>query len=580
MRERHRSSAAALAAVLVIFTVSPSILGTSAVADEGTVSDYVAVPNPIGFVLRDAGGRIACDELPVVGESILEIDPSIETRPILRRDQEKIRAGMTIELRGTAQLNSFPQAKAAFVRAAAAWEEIISSNITVIINVDFGPTRFGQTYPSGVLGSTTSQSVYRPSTGNYATVRSALVAHGTEAERATVYGALPADQLQTDLGPCTSVLATSSNLRALGILPPVANPSSEFSLGPAPAIGFNSEFDFDFNPEDGIDGSSFDFDAVAVHEIGHALGFISNVGAKELSPGAPVAVSMWDIFRFRPGTTLGTIGTASRILSSGGEQRYFVGTQDLGLSTGRADHSGGDGEQASHWKSDDVTGRYIGIMDPTVARGDREEITENDRMAIQFMGYAMRGLGESPIIQSTTADLDGDVLTLSGSGSDPDGNVTKVQVVFYDGTGVPLGRSAEVDLQVGPAQTFDFSFQVSGLGAITTATRAGVFLIDADGNQSVLAKIPFDEAEEGGPRVTKGAFKAAKSALKITGRGFDGTLRLEINGVLYGSPVTANGAGTKIKITGTAGALGLRSGLNRVRILSDGLHSNIVLVKA
>jgi hypothetical protein len=577
MRERHRRSVAVFAALLVAFTASTTIRRGSA---EEPDFGYVPAQDQVGFVLRDAGGRISCSEVPVLTEPILQFDPSFETNPIPALDREKTRAGMTIELRGTTQLDRFPQAKAAFLRAAAVWEELVSSSITVIINVDFGPTRFGQDYPSGVLGSTSSQIVVRPGSGNYEAVRTALVSSGLDAERAMVYGTLPAGQLPSDIGPVTSVVAPSANFRALGLLPPVANPVNEFFLGSVPAIGFNSEFDFDFNPADGIDGSSYDFDAVAVHEIGHALGFISNVGARELNPSALVAVSMWDMFRFRPGTTLGTLGTASRILSSGGEHRYFVGTQDLGLSTGRADHTGGDGQQASHWKSDDITGRYIGIMDPTVARGDREEITDNDRKALQFMGYGIRGLGAAPIIQSATAELDGDMLTLSGSGSDPDANVSKVQVVFYDGTGVPVGRSEEVDLQVGATQSFDYSFQVSGLGTMTTAIHAGLFLIDADGNQSVLAKVQFDTAEQGGPNLTKGSFKASKNALKITGTGFDGTLRLEVNGVLFGSPVTANRTGTKIKVNGSAAALGFRSGLNRVRILSDGLHSNIVLVKA
>ena len=41
-------------------------------------------------------------------------------------------------------------------------------------------------------------------------------------------------------------------------------------------IGFNSAHSFDFNPDDGITAGSLDFDAVVVHEIGHALGFTSN----------------------------------------------------------------------------------------------------------------------------------------------------------------------------------------------------------------------------------------------------------------------------------------------------------------
>jgi hypothetical protein len=66
---------------------------------------------------------------------------------------------------------------------------------------------------------------------------------------------------------------------------------------------------------------------------------------------------------------------------------YFAGDSGLPLSTGRPDGSGGDGQQASHWKADDLTGQYIGIMDPTIARGDREVITANDLIALDSFGY-------------------------------------------------------------------------------------------------------------------------------------------------------------------------------------------------
>jgi hypothetical protein len=569
-------AAAALASLAV--PSIPSASATSARSGFERASEYVAVPDPVGFVLREADGTVSCAEVPVRDEALLQVDPGVETRPIPVPNRDKTRAGMTIQLRGTAQLDRFPQAKAAFVRAAAVWEELVSSPITVILSVDYGPTRFGQSYPTGVLGSTSTQSVYRP--GNYPEIRSALLAQAVDGERAAVYGALPPDQLQTDIGPTANVIGTSATLRAIGELPPVPNPLAEFPLGPLPAVGFNSEFDFDFNPADGIDGGSYDFDAIAVHEIGHALGFVSSVGEKEMNPNAAVAVSLWDLFRFRPGTTLQTFGSASRILSSGGEQMFFAGGRELALSTGRPDHTGGDENQASHWKADDITGRYIGIMDPTIARGDREEMTENDRKALQFFGYGMRGVGDAPTIESATADLDGDALTLAGSGSDPDGNVTKAQVVFYDATGLPLGRSEEVDLDVGSALSFEFTVQVSGLADLPTAVRAGLFLIDADGNQSVLAKARFDEGESGGPAISKAAFKASKGVLKITGSRFTGQLQLEINGVLYGSTVTPNRTGTKIKVNASASALGLRAGQNRVRVIADGLHSNISIVKA
>ena len=42
-------------------------------------------------------------------------------------------------------------------------------------------------------------------------------------------------------------------------------------------VTFSSTFAFDFNPTDGITANTFDFLGVAIHEIGHALGFVSGV---------------------------------------------------------------------------------------------------------------------------------------------------------------------------------------------------------------------------------------------------------------------------------------------------------------
>ncbi len=298
--------------------------------------------------------------------------------------------GLTIMLQGTAQLDANPQAKAAFIAAAAKWEALIKDPITIVIEVDFGTTFFGQPFNDPlILGATSTQQLFF--NGNYTDVRNKLVNHASSAQESALYAALPTSSVPTDIGSTETVVVASPILRALGAIAPVADPPNETNFGPAPKIGFNSAFGFDFDPSDGISGNLTDFDAVAVHEMGHALGFNSEVGARELDPTQPIFATVWDLFRFRPDTAnLNNFDIAQRILSSGGEQVQFNGGPELELSTGKPDGSGGDGEQASHWKDDAQIGgiiNFIGIMDPTIQRNRREEMTANDQGAIDAFGY-------------------------------------------------------------------------------------------------------------------------------------------------------------------------------------------------
>jgi len=317
-------------------------------------------------------------------------------------------------LRGTDQLENFPAAKAGFLNAAASWEALISTPITVVIDVDFGPRWFGERFGSNVLGQTDSQVLGDNSI--YPEVRDSLLGVASIDEQVQVFNKLPSSVVPTDIGITSYVLAPSALWRTLGFINAVADPTSEETdLGDPPATGFNSAFDYDFDPSDGIDSDKIDFDSVATHEIGHVLGFDSNTGYKELAPSSPVAVSIWDFFRFRPGVTLDTLAERPRILSSGGTQSFFEGSLEIGLSTGRPDGTGGDREQASHWKDDRFTGQYIGIMDPTLADGHRDVITENDLAALRSFGYAVAQSGaDGPVISAVS--VNGKKLVIKGTG--------------------------------------------------------------------------------------------------------------------------------------------------------------------
>ena len=364
------------------------------------------------FVLKEVGGSLVCAESSQL--RLTQQARAVEVHPINHLDLDRSSlarsASLTIQLRGTTQLDAFPLAKAAFIRSAATWESIISTPITVIVDVDFGATRFGVPFPDNVLGSTNSDS--RVSASGYPSLRASLV---SAFPGSPLYQALPSGSVPTDLGPITSITTASSTFRIIGLLPAAADPN-----GVVPSIGFNSAFPYDFDPTDGIDAGRRDFEAVATHEIGHALGFVSSVGGTELdSPRAP-SLSTWDLFRFRPGTAQGSFTNGARVLTSGGTQVFSRGSTETTLSTGRPDATGGDGNQSSHWKDDAQSGQYIGIMDPSLSKAVHPVISTSDLLALDAFGYtvtqrsAAQVTGVSPT--SLPQYVNGADVTVQGSG--------------------------------------------------------------------------------------------------------------------------------------------------------------------
>jgi hypothetical protein len=301
-------------------------------------------------------------------------------------------AGLRIVLHGTSQLNQNITAKNAFITAANHWESIIATPITVVVDVDFGTTIFGDSFPSSdTLGETGTEEETRP----FTEVRQRLLTNSPTQAETNIYALLPASSVPTELNnqpfKSLTVRMSRANARGLGAVPAILDPDAIPLGGGDAAIGFNSAFPFDFDPNNGVDSNKVDFDSVATHELGHALGFLSESGGPVYAP-----VSIWDLFRFRQNAANpGTFATAPRIMTSGGTQVYFngqtntFGTQELKLSTGGPFGDVADFNQSSHWKDDDLTFQYIGIMDPNIGNGERLPITNNDVNTLDSFGYAV-----------------------------------------------------------------------------------------------------------------------------------------------------------------------------------------------
>ncbi len=358
-----------------------------------------------GFVITRSGEGTRCRQMTnLESTELVAVERLMEMRALSDGRRERLQQqGLRITLRGTPQLEGFSQAKEAFLRAAAKWESIIQSPIGIVVDVDYGPTFFGSPYSPGTIGATGAQALVL-SPGSYTGVRQALINTAASSQQRAIYNSLPPNQLLTDLGPVAELRSVSPVLRAIGLLDPIADPDAELSrIGPPPIIGFNSAFSFDFDASDGTDPDKIDFENAALHEIGHALGFVSDVGAKETAPGRVLGPTIWDFFRFRPGgLNLGSITSVPRVQLAGGEQVFFTGDAEVGLSTSSNAGTGGDGRQGSHWKDDSLTGKYIGVMDPTASMGMRGVITDADLTALNYFGFRIN----SEAIVSEVLSLD------------------------------------------------------------------------------------------------------------------------------------------------------------------------------
>lgn len=544
-------------------------------ASSRTSGVITGAPATSASVAYETAGVAGCrSPKPEESKIIAKRDLTQELQ-VISSPQLQSTGGLQITLRATQALEANPAAKAAFQRAADAWASRVQTPTMVNIDIDFAPTWFGDAFPDGVIGITNPQMLV--GFEQYFNVLSRLIDSTTDSHESSVYWSLPQAPVPTDLGETVDVLAPSAVYRTLGMIN--ADPNYDpRAFGPPPAIGFNSNLSFDFDPADGIDADKYDFEGMVSHEIGHVLGFVSAVGQRELNPDCDLAVTVWDLFRLRPGASMGTLATADRILSSGGAQVFFEGNAELQLSTGRPDNTGLDGLQPSHWRDDSLVGARIGVMDPTIALGVHTTLTINDLAALDLFGYTLKEFGNSrPTVSSLTGDLNGDVLTLSGAGADADGDVVQAQATFLDQKGRTLAQTAPFSTDFGLVSKLNINLRFTGMGGQPEATQMSFVLIDSRGNKSTAVIADFSGGDPGAPKVTAATYDG--TTLVVKGKRITSDSHLEINGVVVSPPAAANvpASGKKLTITAPFAALNLHAGPNRVRIISGGLRSSLLI---
>lgn len=316
------------------------------------------------------------------------------------------------------------RAEQGFRIAARYWESVLTNNVVMNIDVGFGDLG------AGVLGGTrTTLEEFVPMSSYYSllqgnTSKSTLDLTALAGLRpldanggvdVTVPGYLnPATQSGVTTGTGTrqaptteaignSIALASSNYKAL------LNDGRNDGTADA-NIQFSNSFNFDFDPTDGIAAGSYDFIGVAVHEIGHALGFLSGADDFDYVAGDRTLGQLdefwWgyglDMFRYSDTDKLDwTFGTDSYFSLDGGRSAY----QDGFFSTGE---NYGDGWQASHWKEPNGGGcsNLRGIMNPYICGGLGDETKALDLALFDAIGWNTNvDVTANPGYRFSTADM-------------------------------------------------------------------------------------------------------------------------------------------------------------------------------
>ncbi|MEO1592599.1 MAG: NF038122 family metalloprotease, partial [Cyanobacteria bacterium J06632_22] len=201
-------------------------------------------------------------------------------------------------------------------------------------------------------------------------------------------------------------------------------------------INQSYDWNYDFLRTSSPEGRTLDFLSLALHEIGHQLGFVSgldgllDVNQLYSSQTQVDGFTLLDLFRHTADSqAISNPDGAVVDLTTGSDAMFSVngGANGLALfSTGQ----GGDGFQAAHWKR---MRQALGVMDPTLAYRERLNITELDAQAMDALGYDVNyslfenGLDfsalllEAEIAVAEQLGLDGSVLAAARSDGYPDG---------------------------------------------------------------------------------------------------------------------------------------------------------------
>lgn len=290
-------------------------------------------------------------------------------------------AGLTVTLNKGANLLANPAASAAVDLAAQYAESWIADPIDMIIDIDIGNVG-GSLGESNIIKFNASHdqvvSLMQSDQSNHVGAGD-ITDYLPDAAQFGANVSMPAGFSLTG-----NVQMSRANAKALGINPLLLIGGATGSDG---TITLSDSFAFDYDPTDGIDAGKYDFFGLALHEIGHIMGFYSEVDTVDFQQNSNqtsgLTPTVVDLFRVGPGSGVDSAAfeTVSRDMNTGGNPVMYLGANtDAAFSTGETQ---GDGYSASHWKDN----MGIGMLDPTLAPGEAAVPDMTDLRALDLIGW-------------------------------------------------------------------------------------------------------------------------------------------------------------------------------------------------
>lgn len=303
-------------------------------------------------------------------------------------------------------LSNATAVEAAFNAAAKDYDAAFNNAVNVNISVSWGSVA-GKALPGGAIGAS-SDNLYGYFT--YAQIKSDLSAssarNSADTALAAAVTALPAT---VTTGPTKFVLP-SAEAKALGLISGTSTSLDGY-------IGFGgSTSSYSFSPTSVLAGT-YDFEAVAAHEIAEVLGRMSGIDSS-----VPAWRSPFDLFRY----------SAPGVLDAGyNDAAYF--SVDGGITVLKAFNNSSSGGDRSDWRV--ITGLHD-VQDAFQTQGSPYSLSNVDLTALDVLGWGGGNAGDTNLGNPTGQAFG----LVSGPSSVPEPSSWALIVLGFLGLGASLRR--------------------------------------------------------------------------------------------------------------------------------------------